>query len=210
MIRIAIADDHAVVRKGVRYILGTAADMTVVAEAAQGSELLRCLALAPIDLVLLDMTMPGVSGLELIRRIRTKRHDLVILILSMHLDGQLALNAMRAGASGYLTKGCDPHLLLHTIRAVADGGRFLDPALVDKVTQAPLVQDQPPYRDLSSRELQVLQRWASGQSVNQIAENLSLSAKTVSTHKMRLMLKLSIDNNADLIRYALRHGLICD
>ncbi|MGF6471304.1 response regulator [Paraburkholderia youngii] len=208
MIKILIADDHAIVRGGLKQIIATTADMIVVEEAGHGSEVIDKLRNCDIDLLLLDMTMPGISGVDLIRRVRSDRPGLPLLVLSIHNEAQVASRALRAGATGYVTKDSDPDVLLAAIRKLADGGRFIDPKLVDAMVFEKHAGDVPPHEVLTDREFQVLQLIASGRSINDIAEACSLSAKTISTHKMRLMQKLGLSNNAEVIRYAIRHGLI--
>jgi len=210
MIRLLIADDHAIVRSGLRQIIATTSDLQVVAEAGDGAAVLAAVRAGGCDLLVMDMTMPGLSGVDLIRRVRTERPTLPILVLSMHNEGQVVSRALKAGAAGYVAKDCEPDVLLSAMRKVAGGGRFLDPALVDAMVfdSGPADIDTPPLNILSDREYQVLQLVASGQSLNDIGERLNVSAKTVSTHKARLMQKLGIDNNAELVRYAMRHGLL--
>lgn len=208
MIQILIADDHAIVRSGLRQLIATSADIAVAAEAASGAEVLERLRRHPVDLLLLDMTMPGISGLDLIGRVRIEWPELGILVLSMHNEAQVASRALKAGASGYVTKDSDPDILLAAIRKVAQGGRFIDPALVDAIVfEQHLGGDAPPHEILSNREFQVLQRLAAGESINDIARAFSLSAKTISTHKVRLMKKLGLNNNMELVRYALEHSV---
>ncbi|MGF6439270.1 response regulator [Paraburkholderia youngii] len=210
MIRILIADDHAIVRGGLRQIIATTSDIVVVAEAAQGSEVIDGLRSRVVALLLLDTTMPGISGIVLIRRVRAEHPSLPALVLSIHDEPQVASRALRAGATGYLTKDSDPEVLLAAIRKLAEGGRFLDPELVDAMVFDTQRDDVPPHKVLSDREFQVLQMLGAGRSINEIAETCTLSAKTISTHKMRLMRKLGLSNNAELIGYAIRHGLIVE
>jgi DNA-binding NarL/FixJ family response regulator len=210
MIKILIADDHAIVRGGLKQIIATTADIVVSGEAAQGSEVVDKLRNSEIDLLLLDMTMPGISGVDLIRRVRAEQPSLPVLVLSIHNEAQVVSRALRAGATGYVTKDSDPEVLLTAIRKLASGGRFIDPKLVDAIIFETHSGDAPPHEILSDREFQVLQMLASGKSINDIAEALALSAKTISTHKMRLMQKLGLANNAELIRYAIRHGLAAE
>lgn len=208
MINILIADDHAILRSGLRQIIATSADIAVSAEAASGAEVLDKLRRNTIDLLLLDMNMPGISGLDLIGRIRIEWPALAILVLSMHNEAQVASRALKAGASGYVTKDSDPDILLTAIRKVGQGGRFIDPSLVDAIVfKEQIAGDAPPHEILSNREYQVLQRLAAGESINDIARAFSLSAKTISTHKVRLMRKLGLDNNIDLARYAIKHSM---
>ena len=207
MIRILIGDDHAIVRSGLKQIIATTADLQVAGEAAQGAEILTALRAGPYDLLLVDMTMPGLSGVDLIRRIKAEWPSLPVLVLSMLNEGQIASRALRAGAAGYVTKDCEPEILLAAIRKVAAGGRFIDPSLVDAMVFETGTSDAPPHEILSDREFQVLQLLAGGCSLNEIGDKLNISAKTISTHKMRLMQKLKLENNAALMRYAIRHGL---
>lgn len=207
MIRILIADDHAVVRGGLKQIVAMTSDIVVAAEATKASEVMDILQQVEFDLLLLDMAMPGSSGVELIGRLHVDRPSLPLLIFSMHNEGQIVARALKAGASGYVTKDSDPEVLLAAIRKVAGGGRFIDPALVDTMVFDVDKRDQSPHELLSEREFQVLHMIASGQPIGDIADRLHLSPKTISAHKMHLMQKLGIDNNVDLIRYAIRHGL---
>jgi len=208
MIHIAIADDHAIVRSGLKQIFETTTDIAVVGEASNSMEVLELCRKVSCDLLLLDMTMPGSSGVELIKRLRVEMPSLPILILSMHNEGQIVSLALKAGATGYVTKDSETEILLSAIRRIAAGGKFIDPSLVEIVVFNPLGDENFPHDSLSERELQVLKMIASGTSLNDIAYELHLSPKTISTHKMRLMQKLSIDNNADLVRYATKHGLL--
>ena len=207
MIRILIADDHAIVRGGLKQIIATTTDIVAAGEATHGAEVIDKVRQADLDLLLLDMTMPGLSGVDLVRRVRGDKPDLPILVLSMHNEGQVVSRALRAGAAGYVTKDSDPAILLSAIRKVAAGGRFIDPALVDAIVFEVGDSDKAPHECLSDREYQVLQKIVGGEAIGEIGASLNLSAKTISTHKMRLMQKLGVDNNADLIRYAIRHGL---
>lgn len=208
MIHLIIADDHAIVRAGLKQIFATTKDIVVAGEASQSSELLALWRQIPFELLLLDMTMPGVSGIELIRCLHNEKPALPILVLSMHNEGQIVARALKAGAAGYVIKDSEPEILLAAIRKVAAGGKFIDPALVDTMIFNGSRNDDIPQERLTERELQVLKSIAAGAPLGQIAAQLHRSPKTISTHKMRLMQKLDIDNNADLIRYATKHGLV--
>ena len=208
MIRIIIADDHAIVRGGLKQIFAMTSDVVVVSEAAQSSEVLEQWRQVACDLLLLDLTMPGVSGVDLICRLHDEKPDLPILVLSMHNEGQIVARALKAGAAGYVTKDSEPEILLAAVRKVAAGGKYIDPALVESMIFNIGSHNDLPHDSLSERELQVLRMIAAGGPLGEIAEQLHLSPKTVSTHKMRLMQKLGIDNNADLVRYASKHGLV--
>lgn len=206
-IRVLIADDHGLVRSGLRQVLATAADLQVVGEAADGTQLLQRLAELPADVVLLDLAMPGLAGVALIRRLRELHPAPALLVVSMHDEGPMVAHALRAGAAGYVTKDSDLDTLLAAVRRVAGGGRYIDPSLVDSVLFPAAAGDAPPHRALSPRETQILELIAAGQPLGAIADALRLSPKTVSTHKMRLMQKLQVDSNAELLKYAIRHGL---
>ena len=208
-IRILITDDHPIVREGLRIILGTYQDMTVVGEAANGIEALHMIPLCNPDVALVDISMPGMSGIELIGRIRAEHPQLPVLVLSMHQEEQFAVRALKLGASGYLTKDCAPEQLAEAIRKVVEGGRYITPGVADALASSIMpAQAETPHQTLSNREFQIFRMLAGGQSVNDVAHALSLSANTVSTHKRRLMDKLGIDNNAGLVRYAVSHQLI--
>lgn len=209
MIRVVIADDHKIVRQGLKQFMALAPDMTVVGEAANGEQVLSILAERACDLLLLDLTMPDLSGIELIKRIKECVAAPRILVLSMHNEGQLVSRSLKAGASGYLTKDSDPEMLIEAIRKVGKGGHYIDPVLVDKmVFDHRLGDGKPRHEKLSDREFQIFQLLVSGQSINSIAESLSLSAKTVSTHKLRLMQKMQMQSIAELTRYAIENQLI--
>lgn len=204
MIRILIADDHGLVRQGLKQLLSLMDDMIIVAEAANGDEVISALQKIDVDLVLLDMTMPGINGPNLIERIAEQKPALFVLVLSMHNDPSIAKRALLAGAKGYLTKDCDPVLLLAAIRKIAAGGRFIDPALVEQIMldDAPGMQLKPHQR-LSEREMQIFKHLARGFNNVEIASALFISSKTVSTYKARLMEKMSFSSNAELIKYAI-------
>jgi DNA-binding NarL/FixJ family response regulator len=209
MIRLLIADDHAIVRKGLAQLFSLVNDIQVVAEAHNGAQVLEALRENRVDLVLLDMTMPGVNGEDLISRIRLHHPDQAILVLSMHDEAQIAQRALRAGASGYLTKDSEPEVLLAAIRKVAAGGKYIDLHIAEQlVFQSNDPASGPPHLALSGRELQILCMLARGVGVNEIANELAISNKTVSTHKARLMEKMHFNSNADLVRYAVMHELI--
>ena len=210
MIRVLIADDHAIVREGLKQLFALDSDVAVAGEAIDGAEVLEAVRHADsIDLLLLDMTMPGVSGVNLISRIRAQDGAPPILILSMHNELQIARRALSAGAAGYLTKDSRPDILMAAIRKVAAGGRFIDPELAEQmVFEAEGSGQRPSHELLSEREFSILRLLVRGMTVNDIAEELVISNKTVSTHKARLMQKMNFRSNAELVRYAVTHGLI--
>lgn len=208
MINLIIADDHAIVRHGVKQILALAIDIRVVGEAGDGEELLDVLMRTTCDLVLLDLNMPGLSGVDLIKRLHTDRPDIPILVLSMHIEGQIASRALKAGAVGYLTKDSEPEILIGAIRKVAGGGKFIDAALVETLVFDNDPESRAPHESLSKRELQVFLMLVSGKTVSEIASELYVSIKTVSTHKSRFMQKMNLATHTDLVRYAIQHQLI--
>ena len=211
MIRVVVADDHQILREGLRQLLQAGGDLAVVGEAADGHAVLEQVRALEFDVLLLDMSMPGKSGIELIRQVKAEKPRLRILVLSMHEEHQYAVRAIRAGASGYLTKESATAQLVAAIRKVASGGAFISAELAERLAQEAMPHAEGPrHSTLSDREYQVFRLLVSGRSVSDIAADLHLSAKTVSTHKARLMEKLGVDNNADLVHYAVRHRLIDD
>lgn len=206
-LNLLLADDHTIVRNGLKHFFATRHDLTIAAEASSGQEVMDCLRLQTFDLLILDLNMPGISGLDLIKRLHGLYPQLPILVLSMHKESEIVSRALKLGASGYLTKSCEPETLLAAIQKVGRGGKFIDPTLVDAMVFEQNAEDSP-YRILSDREIQVLRFLAVGMNGCEIARQLRLSDKTVSTHKTRLMQKLHIDNSADLIRYAMRHEIV--
>jgi DNA-binding NarL/FixJ family response regulator len=208
MIRILIADDHAVVRQGVRQLLALDAEFQVVNEARDGWEVIEKLRTGGFDLLLTDMSMPGPNGVELVKRVKSEQPNLPVLVLSMHGDSQTAARVLKAGAAGYVTKDSEPAVLLEAVRKVVGGGHFIEPELAQKlVFETGLGGDIPPHELLSDREYEVFLMIVQGKHLNDIAETLHLSPKTVSTHKMRLMQKLELESTAELVRYAIKHGL---
>lgn len=207
MIRLLLADDHAIMRGGLRQIVARTADIEVVGEAADGPQTLDLVRRLDFDVLLLDMLMPGTNGIDLIQRVRQEKPQAPILVLSMNEERQIVSRAIKAGAAGYLTKDSHPDVLLAAIRKVAGGGRFVDPSLVEALVFMADGQGLAPHELLSDREFQIMQLLVAGHPVGEIASRLHLSPKTVSTYKMRLLQKLSIDNAAGLVRYALQHGL---
>lgn len=209
MIRLLLADDHAIVRSGLKQLFSLAPDLRVVGEAMDGAGLMEALRAQMPDLVLLDINMPGVSGPDLIARIRSHWPALPLLVLSMHNEPQVAARVLKAGASGYVTKDSDMDVLLAAIRRVAGGGRFIVPELAERlVFDVTLNIDQLPHSLLSERELEVFKLLVAGMGVNDIATQLCISNKTVSTHKTRLMEKMNLVSTAELVRYALHHRLV--
>jgi DNA-binding NarL/FixJ family response regulator len=208
-IRIGIADDHTIVREGLKQLLGAESDLLISGEARNAAEVIGLIREVEIDVLILDMSMPGRSGIELIRQVRVDRPKLKILVLSMHEEEQYAVRAIKAGASGYLTKESASSQLVQAIRKVSTGGAFITPAVAEQLALGIMPQsDGPLHASLSDREFQVFRMLASGRSVSEIANDLNLSVKTISTHKARVMLKMNLNNNTELLRYAIAHNLI--
>ena len=208
MIRVVIADDHQILREGLKQLLLAAGDLDVVGEAGDGHEVLERVRTLGFDVLLLDMSMPGKSGVELIKQVKAEKPRLRILVLSMHEEHQYAVRAIRAGASGYLTKESAAAQLVAAIRKIAAGGAFISAEVAERLALDAMPHAEGPlHAALSDREYQVFRLLVTGRSVSDIAEQLHLSAKTISTHKARLMEKLQVDNNAALVRYAVSHRL---
>lgn len=208
MIRLLIADDHSIVREGVKQLLALTLDIVVTAEASCGEEVLQKLKAKNVDVLLLDINMPGASGVELIPFIKKAKPNLPVLIFSMHNEPHVVVKALKVGASGYCSKNGDPKLLLDAVRKVSMGQLYLDPKISESMAFASAFPAQTqPHTLLSGREREILSMLAAGKSVNAISEELSISNKTVSTHKTNLMGKMNLENIADLVRYAVQHGL---
>ena len=208
MIRIMIADDHNSVREGIKQMLALASDMELVGEATDGAVVLHQVRDGGIDLLLLDMNMPGISGVDLIGRVKLSCPELHILVFTMHNDAQLAMRVLRAGASGFLCKDSEPETLLAAIRKVIAGGKYLDPAVAQQIAlEATSTNLKPPHTLLSDREREVFNLLVAGKSINEIAAKLCISNKTIGTHKLHLMKKMNLHNIADLVRYAMQYSL---
>ena len=209
MIRLVIADDHAIMRSGLKQIFTMMPDVSVVGEASNGAEVLEHLHQVPFDLLLLDLNMPGINGADLIARVKAHRPDLPILVLSMHNEPQIAARVLKAGATGYITKDCEPDILLTAIRKVAAHGHYIAPDIAEEMAfDLTTTAQRPLHRLLSEREAEVFRLLTAGKSVNEIAKELAISNKTVSTHKVRVLEKMKLTNMADLMRYAMEHELL--
>ncbi|MDW5442777.1 response regulator transcription factor [Polaromonas sp. SM01] len=207
MIRIVIADDHAIVREGLKRIVSSVDGLQVVGEAADGTEVMQRVRELSFDVLMLDLSMPGRSGMELIRLVRAEKPKLRILVLSMHQELQYAVRAIKSGASGYLTKESAPAQLEQAIRKIAAGGAFISAEVAEQLALGAMPGSEvSPQESLSNREFEVFRLLVDGVTVTDIAARLSLSVKTVSTHKVNLMQKLGLQNQNDLIRYALKQG----
>jgi DNA-binding NarL/FixJ family response regulator len=205
MIRVLIADDHKIVRDGLRRILAAQPDVEVAAEAADGDQALALVrANDDYDVALLDISMPGLSGIDLIKRLKIERPRMRLLVLSMHGEDQYAARVLKAGASGYLNKDSAAEMLVGALRKVASGGVHIGEAAAASL----VAQDRAPHETLSNREFEVLRLLVAGSSPTDIAEQLHLSVKTVSTHKTRMLEKLRLRTTADLVRYALENKLV--
>ena len=208
-IRIVVADDHAIVREGLKQILGAQADFQVVAEASDGHEALKRVRELDFDVLLLDMSMPGKSGVELIKQVKAEKPKLRILVLTMHEEHQYAVRAIRAGASGYLTKEGASAQLVTAIRKVASGGAYISAEVAEQLALNAMPDaTAAPHERLSDREFQVFRMIAEGKSVSEIADRLNLSVKTVSTHKANVLAKMGLSTQGELIRYALENDLV--
>jgi len=209
MLRILIADDHPVFRRGLRQIIDDTSDMFVADEATDGWEALDKATTGDYDIVLLDISMPFKNGLDVLSQLKAAKPALPVLMLSMHPEEQYAVRALKTGASGYLTKESAPEEMLSAIRKVSRGGKYVSASLAENL--ASMLQEDAarvPHEALSNREYQVMRLIASGKTVSEIAGELSLSVKTVSTYRARILKKLRMANNAELIRYATKNDLV--
>lgn len=209
MIKILIADDHPVVRKGLREIIEETSDMEVADEASNGQEVLAKVFKKDFDVVLLDISMPGRSGLDILKELKSQLPKLAVLVLSIHPEEQYAVQVLKAGASGYLTKKSAPEELVTALRKVSAGGKYVSPSLAEKLASALKTGiEKPPHETLSAREYEVMRKIALGKTVTEIARELFLSPKTISTYRSRILEKMGIKNNAELIRYAIKNRLV--
>jgi len=209
MIRLLICDDHAIVRQGFRQILAEAPDLSVAGEAADGAQALQAIRRGGVDVVLLDIALPGRDGLDVLKQAHQEFPKLPVLVVSTYPEKQYALRCLRLGASGYLNKGADPVELVTAIRKVAQGGMFVSPTVAETLASAMRHDsERPPHELLSQREYQVFTLIAAGKTVSQIAEALSLSVNTVSTYRARIMEKISTENDVETALYAVRHHLV--
>ena len=204
MIRVLVADDHEIVRDGLKRILAATPDLQVAGEAADGDELVRLVKSADYDVAVVDMSMPGLSGIALVKRLKTEKPKLRILVLSMHGEQQYAARVLKAGASGYLNKDSAAELLVGAIRKIAAGGMHIP----EGAAAGLLAHEKPPHEALSDREFEVLRLLVEGLGPTEIGERLHLSVKTVSTHKTRILEKLGLGSTAELVRYALENKLL--
>ncbi len=208
MIKLLIVDDHELMREGLKQLLEGENDIMVSAEAGSGEETLAVMQDGTFDLVLLDLSIPGIHGMELIKKIKERPDSPPILVLSMHNEPEIVKRKLKAGASGYITKDSSPKDLLEAIRKVASGGRFIAADIAEKIAfEASVGMPLVPHELLSARELLILRMLGKGKKVNDIAHDLGISSKTVSTHKVRLMNKMHIDSDVKLMQYIITHGM---
>lgn len=207
--KVLIVDDHAILRQGIRQILEKAVDLAQVGEAGSAAEAMRLVRQQAWDFAILDIALPDRSGIELLKLVRNERPRLPVLMLSMYAEDQYAVRAMRAGAAGYLTKESAPDELASAVRKIAAGGKYITASLAEKLALAlDDNADRAPHEQLSDREYQVLVLIASGRSTSEIADELKLSVKTISTYRTRILDKMDMKHNAELTHYAVRNGLI--
>jgi two-component system invasion response regulator UvrY len=209
MIRVLIVDDHAILRRGLRSLLSDAFARAEFGEASNAAQALEQLGKKGWDVALLDITLPGKSGLDLLKELKAARPKLPVLVLSAHPEDQFAVRALKAGAEGYMTKESAPEELVKAIHKILAGGRYVSPTLAEKLALS-VRKDftRTPHETLSDREYEVMCRIASGKTVTEIAEELSLSAKTISTYRVRILEKLGVKNSAEIARYAIRNQLV--
>lgn len=210
MIKVLVADDHPIFRAGIKHILSKHSDIKVACEVENGDELLKNIRLDTFDIILLDMSMPGISGVELIKKIKSEQPKLPILVLSMHKEDIYAVRTIKVGASGYVCKDNASTDLVQAVRKVASGGKFVTPVLAEQIAldMSSAAANISPHTMLSNREFQIFLMIAGGKSLSEIAEELTLSVKTVSTHRVRIKEKMNLTNNSDFMRYANTHNLL--
>ncbi|MBL8384921.1 MAG: response regulator transcription factor [Burkholderiales bacterium] len=209
MIRVLIADDHAIVRKGLVQIASESREIEMRGEASEYSSLMRLLKDEPCDVLLLDIAMPGKNGIDVLKVVREQYPRIQVLILSMYPEDQYAIRALKAGAAGYLTKDSAPERLVEAILSVARKKRYITPKVAEMLaTHLVTETDGEPHESLSDREFQTMRLIASGKQLSQIADELSLSPKTVSVYRARVLEKMQLKNNAEITHYAIKHGLV--
>jgi two-component system invasion response regulator UvrY len=209
MIRIAIVDDHATVRAGLRQFFAEQPDFAIAGEAATGREALDIVRQAEVDVVVMDIAMPGQSGVDVLAANKARAPELPVLILSSYAEEHYATTLLRQGASGYLNKDCDPEEIVKAIRTVYRGRKYITAGVAELLADGlGGGGDKPPHEQLSEREFQVFLRLAKGETIGHMANSMSLSVKTVSTYRTRVMEKMKLESNSDLTYYALKNGLI--
>ena len=208
MIKVIIADDHAIVRDGLRMVLEASGDIEVVGETEDGEQTLKLLQTTWADVLVLDIAMPGLGGFDVLQRLKQKDSPVSVLMLSMYPEEQYAMRCLKAGASGYLTKESASTQLVDAVHKIAGGARYISPEVANLLAES-LSGDheQEPHERLSHREYQVMTQIASGKTISQIAEQMSLSVRTISTYRSRILAKMRMSTNAELTHYAVKHGL---
>ncbi|MDO8813710.1 MAG: response regulator transcription factor [Gallionella sp.] len=209
MIRIMIADDHAIVRQGLARILEKSGEMQIVAEHDNGADALNWLRDNDCDIALLDISMPGMNGIDLLKQLREEKPKLPVLVISIYAEDQYAVRIIKAGASGYLTKGCSPATLMKAVNRIISGNKYISPAVAEMLAnEIGDTHEKLPHKILSDREYQILLLLASAKTIAEIADILVLSGKTISTYRNRILLKMHLRNNAELMRYAVDNHLV--
>jgi len=211
MIKILVADDHAIVREGLKRILGSATDMAVTDEACTGQEVVEKVTRNDFDVLVLDISMPGRNGLDILRELRVMKPKLHVLMLSVFPEEQYAVRVIRAGASGYMTKDSAPDELVAAIQRISQGRKYVSPSLAERLAldlEFASTTDKPLHELLSDREYRVMCMVAAGTRANEIAEELMLSVKTISTYRTRILRKMRMKSSAELTHYAIKHGLV--
>jgi DNA-binding NarL/FixJ family response regulator len=208
-IHIFIADDHAIVREGIKQILSKDKLMVVAGEAEKGQDLLNALRKVSCDVVLLDISMPDRSGMEILKQLKAEKPGLPVIMLSVHPEDQYAVRCIKAGASAYITKSANPDILLKAIRKVSEGGRYISESLAEKLADA-ITRDSAdkPHELLSDREFEIFRMIASGKTVSEISRDLFLGVSTISTYRSRILEKMNLRNNSELINYAIKNNLL--
>lgn len=209
MIKIVIADDHPLFREGMKKIINDQTDLKIVGETENSAGILDLISKTETDVLLLDITLPGRSGIDITKDVKSFYPKLPVLILSMHPEERFAVRALKAGASGYLNKECEPEIVLDAIRALYDGRKYITPKVAEQLAHdIDTSASKPTHELLSDREFEVMQLIATGKSVREIAEQLSLSINTINTYRMRIFEKMNLKSNIDLVHYSIQHGLI--
>jgi two-component system, NarL family, invasion response regulator UvrY len=209
MIRVLVADDHPLLRSALKQVISREPDLTVAGEAEDSDQVLQKIEEKPFDFVILDLSMPGRGGLDVLREIRRLKPSLPVLVLSMYPEEQFAVRAIRAGANGYLSKDCAPAAVVEAIRKISTGKKYVSASLAEMLANAlDSRTDQAPHENLSDREFQVLCKIGAGRTVSQIAQEMALSVKTISTYRSRLLEKMHMTNSAELARYAIMKSLV--
>ncbi|TAK64977.1 MAG: response regulator transcription factor [Bacteroidetes bacterium] len=208
MVRILIVDDHTIVREGIKYVLKNYPDIYIAGEASNGQEALQKITSEEYDVIVLDISLPGKSGLDVLKDIKRTKPKLPVVILSMHPEDQFGVRLLQAGASGYITKDRPPDEFVTAIRKACSGGKYLSPTLAEKLAfHLETDASKPPHERLSDREYQIMRMLALGKTITQIAAELSLSVKTVSTHRTHILTKMVMETNSELVQYAKAHNL---